>query len=195
MLLKHTNSTSLYCSDKQWCGRLSAWAVHQPLAYSCCRKVDTDVFLKQKCNAQNTLEQVLPDINPVNLPLTPSELLWWKSDAEQEVCIAADVFRHSVCEKKLLNVASVRLMAQENARVYFSQIDIMQLCNIIHFHHIGMFLFLFSTVAKRVVSMQSQSRAPFSLSIPPCSPAALLISGQNLSAVIHTLSSWLCRWK
>lgn len=93
--------------------------------------------------------------------------------AEQEVCIAADVFRHSVCEKKLLNVASVRLMAQENARVYFSQIDIMQLCNIIHFHHIGMFLFLFSTVAKRVVSMQSQSRAPFSLSIPPCSPAHL----------------------
>lgn len=58
-----------------------------------------------------------------------------------------------------------------------------------------MFLFLFSTVAKRVVSMQSQSRAPFSLSIPPYSPAALLISGQNLSAVIHTLSSWLCRWK
>lgn len=93
--------------------------------------------------------------------------------AEQEVCIAADVFRHSVCEKKLLNVASVRLMTQENARVYFSQIHIMQLCNIIHFHYIGMFLFLFSTVAKRVVSMQSQSRAPFSLSIPPCSPAAL----------------------
>lgn len=98
--------------------------------------------------------------------------------AEQEVCIAADVFRHSVCEKKLLNVASVRLMAQENARVYFSQIDIMQLCNIIHFHHIGMFLF-FSLLLQRELCPCKVRAEPLSPSaylpaaLQPCSPAHL----------------------